>query len=88
MVKLSGGYLILDLSCYLKDHEIDLLVSKAYQIFLIGIFWLPISWDDHHKLVYILKKGLDDTLMILEKLKKSYCQNMALHSQSLARKAI
>ncbi|CAI2184027.1 4035_t:CDS:10, partial [Funneliformis geosporum] len=33
----------------------DLPVSKAYRMFLIGVFRLPINWDEHHELVYALK---------------------------------
>ncbi|CAB4443696.1 unnamed protein product [Rhizophagus irregularis] len=66
----------------------DLPVSKSYRMFLIGVFRLPISWEDHHELVNALRilrnlgRGLDDTLKILEELKKSHRRNSVLHSHS------
>uniref|UniRef100_U9SNZ8 Uncharacterized protein n=2 Tax=Rhizophagus irregularis TaxID=588596 RepID=U9SNZ8_RHIID len=66
----------------------DLPVSKSYRMFLIGAFRLPISWEDHHELVNALRilrnlrRGLDDTLKILEELKKSHRRNSVLHSHS------
>ncbi|CAG8667140.1 7760_t:CDS:10, partial [Ambispora leptoticha] len=35
--------------------EMDLPVSKTYQMFLINTFQLPISWKNHHELVHALR---------------------------------
>ena len=53
-------YLLINYFCLRIGLEVqiwgmDLPVSKAYRMFLIGVFRLPISWDDHHELVYALK---------------------------------
>ncbi|CAG8527776.1 14127_t:CDS:10 [Acaulospora morrowiae] len=70
----------------------DLPVSKTYRMFLIGTFRLPISWEDHHELVHALRilwnlgMGLDDTIKVLEDLRKSHRRNSALRSQTSALK--
>ncbi|PKB95518.1 hypothetical protein RhiirA5_436565 [Rhizophagus irregularis] len=75
-------------SWFFHIHGMDLPVSKSYRMFLIGAFWLPISWEDHHELVNALRilrnlrRGLDDTLKILEELKKSHRRNSVLHFHS------
>ncbi|CAG8629560.1 11116_t:CDS:2 [Funneliformis caledonium] len=65
----------------------DLPVSKIYRMFLIGTFWFPISWENHHELVHALRvlqnlrRGLDDTLKVFEEFKRSHCRNTLLHFQ-------
>ncbi|RIB12266.1 hypothetical protein C2G38_2041964 [Gigaspora rosea] len=64
----------------------------VYRMFLIGTFQFPISWENHHELVHALRvlqnlrRGLDDTLNVLEELKRSHRRNTFLRFQSLALK--
>ncbi|CAG8655467.1 11457_t:CDS:10 [Ambispora gerdemannii] len=66
----------------------DLPVAKTYRMFLIGAFYLPISWDNHYELVHALRvlrnlrRGLDDFLEVLEELKKSHRRNTIIRFQS------
>ncbi|CAG8644531.1 18126_t:CDS:10, partial [Acaulospora morrowiae] len=66
----------------------DLPVAKTYRMFLIGAFYLPISWDNHYELVHALRvlqnlrRGLDDSLEVLEELKKSHRRNTIIRFQS------
>ncbi|CAG8609835.1 4449_t:CDS:10, partial [Diversispora eburnea] len=66
----------------------DLPVAKTYRMFLIGAFYLPISWDNHYELVHALRvlqnlrRGLDDSLEVLEEFKKSHRRNTIMRFQS------
>ncbi|CAG8621738.1 12430_t:CDS:10, partial [Gigaspora rosea] len=70
----------------------DLPVSKVYRMFLMGTFQFPISWENHHELVHALRvlqnfrRGLDDTLKVLEEFKRSHRRNTLLRFQSIALK--
>ncbi|RGB34532.1 hypothetical protein C1646_760413 [Rhizophagus diaphanus] len=59
----------------------DIPVKKVYRMFLLGAFRFPINWEDHHELLHALPilwnfgKGLNDTVDVLENLKKSHNRN-------------
>ncbi|CAJ0846475.1 15664_t:CDS:10 [Entrophospora sp. SA101] len=78
-----------------KDVQIwgmDLPVKKIYCMFLLGTFQLPISWESHHELLCALLilwnfgRGLNDSVNVLEELKKTHHRNSLLHSQASALK--
>ncbi|RHZ89168.1 hypothetical protein Glove_18g128 [Diversispora epigaea] len=84
-----GDYKILRrLRLEVQIWGMDLPVAKTYRMFLIGAFYLPISWDNHYELVHALrvlqnlKKGLDDSLEVLEEFKKLHRRNTIIRFQS------
>ncbi|CAG8658021.1 10211_t:CDS:2 [Funneliformis caledonium] len=71
----------------------DLPVKNVYRMFLLGAFRLPISWENHHELLsaipilWNLGRGLDNTIKILEELKKSNRRHSISRSQVLKLKS-
>ncbi|CAB4478635.1 unnamed protein product [Rhizophagus irregularis] len=67
---------------------IDIPVKKVYRMFLLGAFRFPINWEDHHELLHALPilwnfgKGLNDTVDVLENLKKSHNRNSIISKKS------
>ncbi|GBC50448.2 uncharacterized protein OCT59_001560 [Rhizophagus irregularis] len=70
----------------------DIPAKKVYLMFLLGTFRFPISWEDHYELMHALPilwnfgKGLNETVDVLEKLKKSHSRNSILSSKTSALK--